>query len=170
MLTNELDISGDQSSVARASQRRKMQSNSSPQNSTNLFPLRTFHMHSSNSLQLVITRSFLSMLDAIQKTLKLGRSDHESNTASAISSDTDYAMCEQEEETLLERLRNRMIQPVSDDLHQDEQITKLEDFSDDNTDSNSEEIDENPSFNFLLKNQLGVDVSLEALHGFHVLI
>ena len=151
MITNELE----QGEFSKASQRKKVKS--SEQQSTNIAPLRTFHMHSSRSLQLVVTRTLLNMLDTISKTLAL--SDSSAQTiGSGGRVDDEYETYELEEEMLLEKFKTRR-------KDQDESTSHLNDANNKEHDDDNE----NLSFNFLVKNQLGVDVHLESLQGFHVL-
>lgn len=171
MITNELDSPSDQSSKRN---RKKLKGNTNENETTNLVPLRTFHMHSDTSLQIVVTRTFLSMLDTISKTLQASsgagmKSEKSSSTidyermSSLVGEDAidEYSAYEQEEEMLFEKFKNRVHQRRSD-LSPSHSEDGYEIKGDEHHD------DDNPSFNFLIRNELGVDVYLEAKHGFHV--
>lgn len=138
------------------------------QHMNNLVPIRTFNLQSNNALQLVVTKTFLSMLDTILKTLKL-------NDANATSTDAstplaDYEQYELEEEQLMEKFRNRFNHENDEaTVKDDDRSPSLEDFDEGNeltVGASDQSADENPSFNFLIKNDLGLDLELEALSGF----
>lgn len=161
MITNELE----QSDLSKMSHRKKAKSGSSEQPNTNLLPLRTFHMHSSRSLQLVVTRTLLGMLDTISKTLALNESVDATSQV-----DDEYETYEREEEMLLEKLKSRKLAAHAKD--QEDEVERPSTAHLENLDDKNREHDddsENFSFNFLVKNQLGVDVQLDALQGFHVI-
>ena len=169
MITNELDSASDLNSKRT---RKKLKGNTTENETTNLVPLRTFHMHSDTSLQIVVTRTFLSMLDTISKTLQASsgmKSEKSSSTidyermSSLVGEDAidEYSAYEQEEEMLFEKFKNRVHQKRSD-----LSPSHSEDGYEIKSDEQHE--DDNPSFNFLIRNELGVDVYLEAKHGFHV--
>jgi hypothetical protein len=116
-----------------------------------LKPVKTFHMHSDDTLQFVFTKTFFEMLDTITKTLRI------EDESSELSADReDYDMLENEEDLLIEKYRDLMSKDKEPSAYSD-----LEDEVD-----ADDKYDENPSFNFLVKNELGFDVSLEAVAGF----
>lgn len=196
MITNELDsASSGELSSSRRSQRKKLKSSSESNESSNLLPLRTFHLHSSTSLQIVVTRTFLSMLDTISKTLQItdekssstagdvgeniaaiGGPAPSSDPATATSGVSDeYSAYEQEEEMLFEKLKNRLVhdhehEHESSPDHVERSSPAKDHYSDEKTSDNNQQQqgEENASFNFLIRNELGADVYLEALNGFHV--
>jgi hypothetical protein len=159
MITNEID-----SEVQSKLDRKKKVKSELNEHLNNLKPVRTFHMHSTKPLQIVVTRTFLSMLDTISKTLQVNSDS--SNEIQAKSSGGEYEIYELEEEMLLEKFKNRRMQEsIQPEEHQDDNRSlPVEDFSDEK----NEEHEENPSFNFLIKNELGVEVLLEAVNGFQV--
>ncbi len=117
-------------------------------------PVKTFHMHSDVTLQFIVTKTFLNMLDTITKTLRI-----EDDSSEPSLERDDYDMLENEEDQLIERYRDRMGKNPQDELASSD----LEDLDEADAD---DKYDDNPSFNFLVKNELGFDVSLEALSGF----
>lgn len=110
-------------------------------------PLKTFIMQSKVPLQLVVTKTFLNMLETVTKSLKI-----EDDTHTSVDKD-DYEMYEIEEDMLIEKFRNNLVK---------EEILLDSDMSD----MSDDDYEENPSFNFLIKNELGFDVSLQAQLGF----
>jgi vacuolar protein sorting-associated protein 13A/C len=125
--------------------RKKSLSSEISDQTTNLKPIRTYHVHSPSSLQFVVTRTFLNLLDTIQKSFKV----YDQNEASQ----DDYEFYEQEEERLIEDLKTEMLPNLD---------TSVEEAGEDDEDYD----EENQSFNFLIKNELGYDVSLEPMSGF----
>jgi hypothetical protein len=169
MITHELLDTDEGSKVAKRKTKVKSDLN---QHMSNLRPLRTFHMHSSTPLQLVITKTFLSMLDTISKTLQL----NETTKANARKGESSqYEAFEIEEDMLMEKYQNRLAKEKLKAVNNEggeqtiegsspsEDVVVVEDGDEQTV---SQQTDENPSFNFLIKNELGLDLELEALQGF----
>lgn len=117
----------------------------------NLKAVRTFQMHSSSPLQFVVTKTFIGMLDTISKAFIVSSEDQK------YQDNEEYDTYELEEDILIEQFRDR--------INKKNQIENKVILMDD--EENEEELnDENPSFNFLIKNELGYDLQLEALSGF----
>ena len=138
MMTN-LDVDTDESKKPKKTNDAALSSHLN-----NLKAVRTFQIRSIIPLQFVITKTFLSMLDAVSRTFVLTNELETKN-----QQQIEYDAYEQEEDLLLEKYRKQL----SDKVVLMEDVDECED-------------DENPSFNFLIKNELGVDVNLAALTGF----
>lgn len=108
---------------------------------TNLKPIRTFQVNSTIPLQFVVTKTFLSMLDTLSRTFVLSSELIEKKSQQHL----EYFSFDQEEEYLLEKLENKL---------------KTEENFDNDLNEDS------PSFDFLIKNDLGFDVVLKAIKGF----
>lgn len=108
-------------------------------------------MHSSTPLQFVITKTFLGMLDTVSKTFIVTSNEEQANSDQV----EEYETMELEEETLIEKFQSK-INKKMDDQSQVDEVEEVD----------NEANEENPSFNFLIKNELGFDVSLNALSGF----
>jgi hypothetical protein len=117
-------------------------------------PIKTFHMHSDETLQFVFTKTFLNMLDTITKTLRI-----EDDSSEPSLERDDYDLLENEEDMLIEKYRDNIGKNPQDELANSD----LEEFEEADAD---DKYDDNPSFNFLVKNELGFEVSLEAVSGF----
>ena len=104
------------------------------EHSTNLRAVRSFQMNSDRSLQFVVTRTFVGLLDAVAQTLRAG--------AGAGEATGDERELEREEDLVRENLMAGQLEVGEDD--------------------------EDLSFGFLVKNELGVDVQIEAVAGFKV--
>jgi hypothetical protein len=164
MITHELLDTDEGSKVAKRKTKVKSDLN---QHMSNLRPLRTFHMHSSTPLQLVITKTFLSMLDTISKTLQLNETTEASTARKGESS--QYEAFEMEEDMLMEKYQNRLAEEKLKALNNeggDETTEEVVVVVEDGGEQAAQQTDENPSFNFLIKNELGLDLELEALQGF----
>lgn len=107
--------------------------------SNHLKVVRSFQIDSKLPLQFVVTRTFLSLLDRVTKALTLG------------DKQVDIYELDEEEDILRENLKNQM--------------NLVEESSEIDTNDDSSF---NPSFNFLIKNELGVDIELETVAGFRV--
>jgi len=110
---------------------------------------RSFQIHSDTSLQFVVTKTFLGLIDTVGRTLSLA--DEEADEL------TEWSEVKED----LEMEEDLMIEKVAQERKNiGEIVERLED-------EESEE-EENLSFNFLIKNELGLDVMLESLFGFMV--
>ncbi|CAF0704730.1 unnamed protein product [Brachionus calyciflorus] len=114
----------------------------------NIRPVQTFQISSLIPLQFVITKTFLSMLDTVSKTFVLSNDLTEKNNPEQI----EYDVYEQEEDNLMENFQNKLRK----------EVILMEDVENEENDRD----EENLSFNFLIKNELGFDVNLTALDGF----
>ena len=123
---------------------------------SNLKPIHTFHVHSSSSLQFVITKTFLNLIETVGKSFQIKNE----KIADKVE---DYDLFELEEECLIEKL-NKTIGKI-DNYDSDNEENEQVDNDDDDDDGNSQD---STSFNFLIKNELGYDVSLESISGFKV--
>lgn len=108
---------------------------------TNLKPVRTFQINSTLPLQFVVTKTFLSMLDTLSQTFVLSEELLDNKPQQHL----EYFSFDQEEEFLLEKLQNKLDTEESFDSGLDE---------------------DSPSFDFLIKNELGFDVVLKSIKGF----
>jgi hypothetical protein len=123
---------------------------------SNLKPIRTFHVHSSSSLQFVVTKNFLDLIETVGKSFQI-------KDEKSVDKQDDLDLFELEEECLIEKLNKTMGNKVDDSDSEFEEIER-------EWDDGAEEDEENTSFNFLIKNELGYDVSLESISGFKVLL
>ncbi len=118
----------------------------------NLSVERSFQIHSEVSLQFVVTKTFVGLLDTVGRTLTLADEDAEEATEwSEVKEDL-----EKEEDLIIEKLAGERRKAAEEEV-------VAEGLEDGET-----EEEENLSFNFLVKNELGVDVRLESLFGFMV--
>jgi len=109
----------------------------------NLSVERSFQIHSEVSLQFVVTKTFVGLLDTVGRTLTLADEDAEEATEwSEVKEDL-----EREEDLIIEKVAGERRKAAEEEETEEE---------------------ENLSFNFLVKNELGVDVRLESLFGFMV--
>ena len=115
----------------------------------NLKVVRTFQMSSTSSLQFVVTKTFLNMLDTVGKTFSLSSDE----SVSEYDEKDDFEL---DEALIIENLRNKQTekQLVA------RQVEQVEPDEDDE--------EENFSFSFLIKNELGCEINLESLYGFKV--
>lgn len=120
--------------------------------SNNLKVLRSFQITSETSLQFVVTRTFMGLIDTVIKTLTIG--DDANETEGELYD--DKTEMEMEENLIMENLK----------AGQTETGTAEEALADE---LQIDEDDENLSFGFLIKNELGFDVKLESLFGFRVI-
>ena len=116
-------------------------------------PVKTFYLRSQIPLQFVITKTFINMLNAITKTFKI-----EDESQTSLEKD-DYEMFEVEEDILIEKFHSQFNKQDDKTLYK-----AIEDY--DGAEEDDEVYAENPSFNILFKNELGLDVSLQAISGF----
>ncbi len=123
---------------------------------SNLKPIRTFHVHSSSSLQFVVTKNFLDLIETVGKSFQI-------KDEKSVDKQDDLDLFELEEECLIEKLNKTMGNKVDDSDSDFEEIER-------EWDDGGEEDEESTSFNFLIKNELGYDVSLESISGFKVLL
>ena len=117
--------------------------------SNNLKVVRTFQMFSSTSLQFVITKTFLKLLDTVGKTFSLSSDE----SASEYDEKNDFEI---EEALFIENLRNNQTEKQL----AAGQVKLVE--------QDEEDEEENFSFSFLIKNELGCDINLESVYGFKV--
>jgi hypothetical protein len=122
---------------------------------TNLKPIRTFHVHSSSSLQFVVTKNFLNLIETVGKSFQI-------KDEKSVDKQDELDLFELEEECLIEKLNKTIGNKVDESDSDFEEIER-------EWDDGAEEDEENTSFNFLIKNELGYDVSLESISGFKVL-
>ena len=129
----------DSETESKVNKRKTMKSQSQIETLSNkLKVMRSFQINSSLPLQFVVTRTFLSLLDRVVKAVTI---DEEK---------LDIYDLEEEEDILRENLKNEL-------------IIMNEDRGDSSDDDSF-----NPSFNFLIKNELGVDIILKSVSGFKV--
>ena len=122
----------DSETESKVNKRKTMKSQSQLETLSNkLKVMRSFQINSSLPLQFVVTRTFLSLLDRVVKAVTI---DEEK---------LDIYDLEEEEDILRENLKNEL-------------IIMNEDRGDSSDDDSF-----NPSFNFLIKNELGVDIILQ---------
>jgi hypothetical protein len=127
-------------------------------------PVQTFHLHSNDTLQFVITKTFLNMIDTISKTLKIESVDDELSSNDKLASMDDYELYELEEDVLIERFRSK----YANERSEKSLNTKVAEYSEEDEYDFFDEKDyeENQSFNFLIKNELGYDIEIKAESGF----
>ncbi len=89
-------------------------------------------------------------MDTINKTFVLSDDNNESEYE-------DKDEMEMEENILIENLKQEI-----NDKQQDQNNEDVED------DENDDDVENDVSFNFLIKNELGIDINLESLYGFKV--
>jgi hypothetical protein len=129
----------DSETDSKVTKRKTMKSQSQLETLSNkLKVMRSFQINSSLPLQFVVTRTFLSLLDRVVKAVTI---DEEK---------LDIYDLEEEEDILRENLKNELI--IMNEDHGD----------------SSDDDSFNPSFNFLIKNELGVDIILKSVSGFKV--
>lgn len=104
-------------------------------------PVRTFQVDSTKPLQFVVTKTFLSMLDTFNRTFVLSNELLQEKSPQHL----EYFSFDPEEEIILEKLQNSRVSEESVDTSLDE---------------------DSPSFDFLIKNDLGFDVVLKSIKGF----
>lgn len=115
--------------------------------SNNLKVVRSFQVTSETSLQFVVTRTFMGLIDTVVKTLTIGDEANEKAEGELFEDKTEVEM---EENLIMENLRAGQL------VEEDELLI--------------DEDEENLSFGFLVKNELGFDVQLESLFGFKVIL
>ena len=124
----------DSETESKVTKRKTMKSQSQLETLSNkLKVMRSFQINSSLPLQFVVTRTFLSLLDRVVKAVTI---DEEK---------LDIYDLEEEEDILRENLKNELI--IMNEDHGE----------------SSDDDSFNPSFNFLIKNELGVDIMLKSL-------
>ena len=129
----------DSETESKVTKRKTMKSQSQLETLSNkLKVMRSFQINSSLPLQFVVTRTFLSLLDRVVKAVTI---DEEK---------LDIYDLEEEEDILRENLKNELI--IMNEDHGE----------------SSDDDSFNPSFNFLIKNELGVDIMLKSVSGFKV--
>ena len=129
----------DSETESKVNKRKTMKSQSQLETLSNkLKVMRSFQINSSLPLQFVVTRTFLSLLDRVVKAVTI---DEEK---------LDIYDLEEEEDILRENLKNELI--IMNEDHGE----------------SSDDDSFNPSFNFLIKNELGVDIILKSVSGFKV--
>lgn len=129
----------DSETESKVTKRKTMKSQSQLETLSNkLKVMRSFQINSSLPLQFVITRTFLSLLDRVVKAVTI---DEEK---------LDIYDLEEEEDILRENLKNELI--IMNEDHGE----------------SSDDDSFNPSFNFLIKNELGVEIILKSVSGFKV--
>ena len=108
---------------------------------SNSKPIKTFQVNSSEPLQFVVTKTFLTMLDTFSRTFVLSNELLQEKSPQHL----EYFSFDPEEEMILEKLQNNIVceENVNTSLDED-----------------------SPSFDFLVKNDLGFDVVLKSIKGF----
>ncbi len=144
---------GFESDLKLKSMQKKKQKSELNIHTSNLKPIRTFHVHSSSSLQFVITKTFLNLIETVGNSFQI-------KDEKISEKEQEYELFELEEECLIEKL-NKTIGKVENYDSDFEELEK----DDDEDEGNAED---NTSFNFLIKNELGYEVSLESINGFKV--
>ena len=134
--------------------------------------LRTMHtlqMKTTHCLQFVVTRSFLNLLSEIQEAFSSagavgGATDADDTSSGGSNNETTASendLLDKEEERFLEHMEMNKSSGAAVVAKIDAKLEKEFEEYDEND-------EENQSFNFMLKNELGFDVLIEPKSGFRV--
>jgi hypothetical protein len=150
----------DTANTSQVSQNKSKKQNELSQFQNYVKINRSFHMHSSTPLQFVVTKSFLNILDTVLKTFKLDQNENsdDKNKEKRLSIDSYL------DDTESESKKSKYDKSMSFDSS-----SKLDNIFSDDTNDKEYEYEESLTLNFIVKNELGIEVLLEALSGFKFL-